>query len=238
MSSPKLAIFLKSDLFICRQRRDIRFCPTLTSRPNRRFCCSSLMLQSPLPSGLFVLLALVCSIQSTLCKLDGAAFVGNCHANNMGWMMSQSRKCVTMGRRSLAAYHPVMKSGGLQHRFYRHVGREVSIGSTLLHSSKSSSSAASNDASIEQNIWTTDKVRSTFIHYFSSQHDHTLQPSSPVVPVLDPTLLFANAGMNQFKPIFLGQVDPSSPLASLTRAVNSQKCIRAGGKVSVRSDSR
>ncbi|GMI38648.1 hypothetical protein TrCOL_g12779 [Triparma columacea] len=78
--------------------------------------------------------------------------------------------------------------------------------------------------------WSTTNVRNTFVEYFKAKHNHVNQVSSPVVPLLDPTLLFANAGMNQFKPIFLGQVDPSSPLANLKRACNSQKCIRAGGK--------
>ena len=48
-------------------------------------------------------------------------------------------------------------------------------------------------------------------------------PSSSVVPLSDPTLLFANAGMNQYKPIFQGTVDPQSDFGSLKRAVNSQK---------------
>ena len=77
--------------------------------------------------------------------------------------------------------------------------------------------------------WSTDKVRSTFVEFFEEQ-EHTNYPSSACAPLNDPTLLFTNAGMNQFKPIFLGQAEPSSPLAALKRACNSQKCIRAGGK--------
>ena len=52
-------------------------------------------------------------------------------------------------------------------------------------------------------------------------------PSSSVVPLNDPTLLFANAGMNQFKTIFLGTVDPSSPFARMSRACDSQKVLLA-----------
>ncbi|KAJ1799890.1 Alanine--tRNA ligase [Coemansia sp. RSA 2599] len=75
--------------------------------------------------------------------------------------------------------------------------------------------------------WTGNKVRETFVDYFASQ-GHKFVPSSSTVPHDDPTLLFANAGMNQYKPIFQGTVDPSSDFAKLTRACNSQKCIRAG----------
>lgn len=83
---------------------------------------------------------------------------------------------------------------------------------------------------VESIEWPVSKVRSQFVEYFEKKHTHTSYRSSPVVPVNDPTLLFANSGMNQFKPIFDGTVDPSSPLSALIRAVNSQKCIRAGGK--------
>ncbi|HCI16261.1 MAG TPA: alanine--tRNA ligase, partial [Candidatus Marinimicrobia bacterium] len=67
-------------------------------------------------------------------------------------------------------------------------------------------------------------IRNTFIDYFKDK-DHRFVHSSPVVPLDDPTLLFTNAGMNQFKPIFLGEKTPDHP-----RAVNSQKCIRVSGK--------
>eukprot|EP01138_Halocafeteria_seosinensis_P002793 gb/GECG01002854.1/.p1 GENE.gb/GECG01002854.1/~~gb/GECG01002854.1/.p1 ORF type:complete len:1039 (+),score=167.11 gb/GECG01002854.1/:1-3117(+) len=78
--------------------------------------------------------------------------------------------------------------------------------------------------------WSVSEVRNQFISFFRDEKSHTYYKSSPVVPHDDPTLLFANAGMNQFKPIFLGRVDPKSPLAGLNAACNSQKCIRAGGK--------
>eukprot|EP00257_Ricinus_communis_P022363 XP_015582068.1 alanine--tRNA ligase [Ricinus communis] len=77
--------------------------------------------------------------------------------------------------------------------------------------------------------WPAKKVRDTFISFFEDKK-HVHWKSSPVVPVNDPTLLFANAGMNQFKPIFLGTADPNTALSKLSRACNTQKCIRAGGK--------
>src|ERR1700722_18235510 len=69
------------------------------------------------------------------------------------------------------------------------------------------------------------EIRQQFIDFFVHKHRHTFAPSSPVVPGADDTLLFANAGMNQFKDVFLG-----TGTRPFQRAVDTQKCIRAGGK--------
>lgn len=67
-------------------------------------------------------------------------------------------------------------------------------------------------------------IRRQFLKYFKEQQ-HAVISSSPVIPHDDPTLLFTNAGMNQFKDVFLGK-----SIRDYNRAVTSQKCIRAGGK--------
>jgi len=70
----------------------------------------------------------------------------------------------------------------------------------------------------------THELRQAFIRYFE-QHGHQAVPSSALIPQADPTLLFTNAGMNQFKRVFLGE-----ETRAYKRAVTVQKCLRAGGK--------
>ncbi len=69
-----------------------------------------------------------------------------------------------------------------------------------------------------------DDIRQAFLDYFAD-HDHQVVPSSSLVPANDPSLLFVNAGMVQFKDVFLGH-ETRTP----SRAVSAQRCVRAGGK--------
>ncbi|MCW9079538.1 MAG: alanine--tRNA ligase-related protein, partial [Gammaproteobacteria bacterium] len=71
---------------------------------------------------------------------------------------------------------------------------------------------------------TSAEIRTAFLDYFASK-DHAIVESSPLVPANDPTLLFTNAGMVQFKDCFLGREK-----RSYVRATSSQRCVRAGGK--------
>ena len=71
---------------------------------------------------------------------------------------------------------------------------------------------------------TSDEIRTHFLEYFR-KHGHTIVPSASLIPADDPTLLFTNAGMNQFKDVFLGIGQ-----REYTRAVDTQKCLRVSGK--------
>src|SRR4030095_1281495 len=71
---------------------------------------------------------------------------------------------------------------------------------------------------------TSNEIRSAFLRYFA-QHNHRVVKSSPLIPKDDPTLLFSNAGMVQFKDVFLGREK-----RKYVGATSSQKCMRAGGK--------
>ena len=69
------------------------------------------------------------------------------------------------------------------------------------------------------------QIRQSFIDFFRDKADHTFLPSASLVPGGDATLLFTNAGMVQFKDVFLG-----TDVRPYTRVVNSQKCLRVAGK--------
>ena len=76
----------------------------------------------------------------------------------------------------------------------------------------------------EKEFWSASKIRETFLEFFKSK-DHLIVPSDPIVRHGDPTLMFTNAGMNQFKDVFLGYKEPPAP-----RVANTQRCLRVSGK--------
>jgi len=78
--------------------------------------------------------------------------------------------------------------------------------------------------SINQPILSSEEIRNIFLDFFKKKQ-HQVVSSSSLVPGEDPTLLFTNAGMNQFKDVFLG-----FDKRNYSRAASSQKCVRAGGK--------
>src|ERR1700685_4724034 len=76
----------------------------------------------------------------------------------------------------------------------------------------------------QSGLWSGSRIREMFLKFFETK-GHRRVHSSSLVPANDPTLLFTNAGMNQFKDVFLGQEK-----RDYVRATTSQKCVRAGGK--------
>ena len=74
------------------------------------------------------------------------------------------------------------------------------------------------------NKMNSNEIRRQFLEFFA-ERGHTIVKSSSLIPAEDPTLLFVNAGMNQFKDVFLGREQ-----RSYSTAASSQKCVRAGGK--------
>src|SRR5512134_1972977 len=77
---------------------------------------------------------------------------------------------------------------------------------------------------VQLDTMTSNEIRASFLEFFG-KNDHRVVPSSPLVPHEDPTLLFTNAGMNQFKDVLLGREQ-----RDYRRATTSQKCMRVSGK--------
>src|SRR5690625_8896 len=106
-----------------------------------------------------------------------------------------------------------MRAGGCYH-----------VGSVSRDIRREADCALASTSIVLPNCMKTADIRTKFLEVFQSR-GHTVVPSAPLVPASDPTLMFTNSGMVQFKDTFLG-----SEKRAYTRAVDVQRCLRAGGK--------
>ena len=102
----------------------------------------------------------------------------------------------------------------------------------ILNHLKSYRGQTRNYVSVKNFEWPSEKVRQTFIDYFCVENQHKFIKSSSVLPKKGSGTYFTNAGMNQFKSIILGEVEPADIIDTqkYIGVANSQKCIRIGGK--------
>ncbi|XP_036367012.1 alanine--tRNA ligase, cytoplasmic-like [Octopus sinensis] len=106
----------------------------------------------------------------------------------------------------------------------------LKVGTRVCHHCQRSHTYSALIHSHKKTTWSSKRIRKTFLDYFCEENGHQFVKSSSVIPTKAAGTYFTNAGMNQFKPIFLGDRNISSEMAHYKTAANSQRCIRVGGK--------